>query len=577
MNKLAKEFGAGESSFLAFEVPGIPISPRELDFNQTNNPSALTPQAAIKAAASFAQLVNRIPKVSSRWQSDGKYLWNEYETILKQATVATNETTAEDLANFEQSTKFLYEKKQITDLLGTRTAVVDSPKLAAYKQYREAYQQAESNFNSLKQAAQTTTDPIVVQQWATNASRYKRQVTNANEQWINSGFKNDVEKALATIDQICGRNPRLCWSKWTEEFELSKLTDSEQKNFYHTYFSPVNFYQPGGEKHWQQFTLNSSDIETLSKSDSPASDTQEAKLEISRLTVDLTRVQIVRPWMNPSIFESQFWTWTDNRPPLSDGGQPPQGSLPAYTTAIILARNLKIELQPGSEQNAKVVQDIAGGKSVFWGSFSLQNATVSGANSIQFEGMQIIAFVCQKLPKSPNPNPSWSLPSPEVKPTPTPEPTPSYVVNWFSGEYRLDPQAKITQIKVTIGTGGDFRAGTDANIQLRINDVEIRVNTPVELRINNSDWLAFSKPHLNTSESSNTATYGPFDTKNLTVENLSGVPIEFQPDTILRLWASQVQWLRLEVNVEGHGWLAYKQWQPGWLDATAKTNYRQLQ
>jgi hypothetical protein len=41
--------------------------------------------------------------------------------------------------------------------------------------------------------------------------------------------------------------------------------------------------------------------------------------------------------------------------------------------------------------------------------------------------------------------------------------------------------------------------------------------------------------------------------------------------------AWQVAWLRLEVNVEGKGWLTYKEWQPGWLDPSAGTNFKQLQ
>ncbi|NES85584.1 MAG: hypothetical protein F6K10_31565, partial [Moorea sp. SIO2B7] len=414
---------------------------------------------------------------------------------------------------------------------------------------------------------------------ANNAGKfYQRRVETARKKWITKGYKNQVDKALAFIEQIGKRNPQLLWEKWIEKFEISKLTDLENKDFYWTYFYPPSFDKLGAQEYWQQLSLDFRELETsdfgktvateeLCSSDESPTDPLKVNLLISQLTVELIQVQVVRPWMSSSIFDSRFWQWSDQREPLSDGDESPKGSLPAYVTSLVVARNLNIELVD-SEQNAAVMQDIEAGKPVYWGPFSLKNAILSGSNLIQFDGMQIVAFVCQKLPKSPNPNPTLTWPT---------DVSEEIVVNWLDGEYKFNFNASITQVRVIIHTGEGLSTGTDTNLGIRINDVTYEVSSHIQFKINQGNWWSLENPQYPNPENLDTATYGPFDTEGLTVKNISQVPIEFQPETTLPLWASQIEWLRLEVKVEEYGWLAYKQWQPGWSDSSKGTNYCQLQ
>lgn len=570
--------GTRKSTFLTFCLPGVPISPDDLGFNQKANRLNLTAEQARKAAAKFACLVNRIPQVGHCWPSDQRLLWDEYQTILKDGVVASIETNPEDKKTYDRITNALYPKQEIADLLGKRTAIVDSERLAEYKAYQTKYQQADTRYQSLKRAAQSSEEPTAVQQWRLHGDLYRTEVNNALNDWITYGNKNEIETALAMLDQIEKRNPKLAWLQWQEKLELSKLVTEDNQSFYLTLFSPALFYESADDTRWQRLTWKPA--ENASRVGS-----KETQLSISNLTVELIAVQILRPWMNSSIFERQFWQWPDQRDALSDGSDVPQGTLPAYATTMVVARNLTIELESNSEQNAALVEDIKLGnksdKSISWGPFSLTNATVSGSNLIQCYGMQIVAMGCQKVPKSPNPDltlqwPEISPQDPDKPPKDPDQPPKEISVKWLGGEYQFNPKTKISQVKVLVQSVQELLPGS-TNIDIRVGNVEFKIHSPIELRINHGEWWVLENTQPDRPNAGDSSTYGPFDVDRLTVEDLSNISIELQPETIVPLWTAQVKSLRLEVNVEGHGWIAYKQWQPGWLETTQDINYCQLQ
>ncbi|NES98889.1 MAG: hypothetical protein F6K32_27735 [Desertifilum sp. SIO1I2] len=147
------------------------------------------------------------------------------------------------------------------------------------------------------------------------------------------------------------------------------------------------------------------------------------------------------------------------------------------------------------------------------------------------------------------------------------------MVNWQDGNHTLDRTAKISQVKVTIRTGGETLpsssdgAGTDSYVSFRVA---------------HEDWWALDNPG-NDFEANTTETYGPFNTSNfnLKVDRLFQVPVELKLE---KYWADAwpawyVEWVQLEVKVEGYDrWFAYKKWENvGWLNPSDGTNYRKLQ
>ena len=128
---------------------------------------------------------------------------------------------------------------------------------------------------------------------------------------------------------------------------------------------------------------------------------------VIELSVELLKAAIVRPWMDPLVLRSRAWRFSDDREPLSNGGVPPSGSLPAYISSIVLARNLRVELRRTPRGLQKPGQPI-GPCGV--GPLSLEGGVVADdCRSICAAGPQIVAFICELVPRSPDPDPRLSF------------------------------------------------------------------------------------------------------------------------------------------------------------------------
>ncbi len=359
MTKIQLLFGGTRDTILVL-VSGLPWSSKDLSFSLPNSESNLTPQEATKAAADFARLVNLIPQYSAIWSSDGRLLWDAYNTVLTQAVVAQQDITEEEQTEYDKARKILDEKRSI------------------YDKYHEAWMLAQLEYNNRKLSAETSNDPIVIQGWQAEEPKLKAKIDAAYADWVSKGYRAEVLEAIADIDRILGSNPQIAWHKWKTDFTaLPPKTDPlTNQVFYETYFWPTNFYKP--EISWINLTLDAGEIDSLYSRATNLTRTitdyygSFAKLEIVSLSVELARVDIIRPWFAPQVFRSRFWRWPDQRELLSDGQEPPQGTLPAYATIMVFARNLEIELKPKSEPSREIVRKFQVDKSSHFGPFLLK-------------------------------------------------------------------------------------------------------------------------------------------------------------------------------------------------------------
>jgi hypothetical protein len=342
-----------QDSFIAFTIPGIALTSKDLAFHFTDSTSGLTARQALEASSSFARLVNLTPDVSRKWSSDGRVIWSIYEIVLSQAVLASDNTTAVEGDELQKAKDFLYEQKEVADLLGKRITTVDTDSLSKYKLYRSAYLQSQYEYNSMKLRAELSSDPTVKSEWITIEPLKRSSVDQAFQDWVSKGFKGDVEKAFATIEQITGRSPRITWEKWKDEFEQNRMTDISGQDFYQTYFYPQKFYESVSDASWVTIQLDASEIQNLNSTTGTSSilplDTGK-NFTILSLSIELIRVAIIRPWL--------------------DGATSPTGDLPSYISEAIFTRNLVIRFDPALTENTEILSFNFG---FFWHRLCIHN------------------------------------------------------------------------------------------------------------------------------------------------------------------------------------------------------------
>ncbi|MBE9141237.1 hypothetical protein IQ254_29235 [Nodosilinea sp. LEGE 07088] len=358
MTKLEKMYAGSDNNFLVFSVPAMPLTPHNFNFLENN--SGLTPQEKLQAQSEFARITNLIPAYKTLWFQDGRMLWDEYETILSNALVASKYLSAAEKVELQAANEVLYEKQ--TDQ--------NSHKLLQYYKFQELYLEAYKSYNDQKLKADNSTDLEVKQNWQSIEPQYKAAVDKALHEWQSFGHKSEVEEAFADRDRITDSNYHTTWNKWHQIYREFRATDLANIDFWPTFFYPSNFFRTDSITDWAPLKLDSDEIEALCKqaseasrvimgaSHSEANDGKALNIDISQILVELMRVDIIRPWFKPSIFKSRFWKWPDDREPLSDGQDPPCGGLPGYITSIILARNLVMKPKPSSISNERIINNL---------------------------------------------------------------------------------------------------------------------------------------------------------------------------------------------------------------------------
>ena len=109
---------------------------------------------------------------------------------------------------------------------------------------------------------------------------------------------------------------------------------------------------------WTRIALDHERIDQISEQTSPAIQSWLEQLglldQIERngvkttsLSAEVFVLTLFRDWFDPEVFQNRRWKWADA--PLSDGGDPPNGQLPAYVTRVVLVRKLEVELDVASD------------------------------------------------------------------------------------------------------------------------------------------------------------------------------------------------------------------------------------
>ncbi|ANQ51838.1 hypothetical protein MY04_4503 [Flammeovirga sp. MY04] len=330
---------------------------------------------------------------------------------------------------------------------------------------KEKLQGAIESYNSLKEKcdeamyAYLDAEDAYNEAWATYENdkipankpkaSLKAKKEAAMQNWIVAG-KVQQETNVAIISQYQGREGAAFWEKLDRIYEDNQGKLDNGMGFCPVIMAP-SYKSWHKEEGWTKFEFNQKDLDNQSNSRSITAagnlsfdygiisisgegsykeDKGYTKINETNLVFkcELMRVTLTRPWMNPLLFNSEAWKFSESAPAAeySTGGSivegiRPTGAFVTFPTTYILARNVEIIGQFTNTVEETLKRNVEASATVGIGPFSISGrvsygeedhkiqGTIAG-NKIEIKDTQIIAAISQVLPKLPNPNPNlpWS-------------------------------------------------------------------------------------------------------------------------------------------------------------------------
>lgn len=383
--------------------------------------------------------------VSVVYGQSNRTLSQVYKDTLDRCEVADDELSAEQKKIVDQMRALLEENVEVEDFLTGEKKIEprESRAMIMYKEKRSAYENAVVDYASRLASANSGSAADLIE-WQRSGGIYRRRATEALNDWVARGYKNDVERAQATLSHILGSS-MVVWKQ-----KLSDIISDIENNttgMYGYAFHPAGVL-PGGFARSQGWsTFAESKLESRSSSSSSSSSwgaraglnlglfsiggsgggstseyTSEFRQETFEMSFQYTSVEIMRPAFNPSFFLSRGWRpkqdfITDyGTTQHSDGKNPPSGALIGYPTKALFVRDLRIKSDELATFLHSKQSTLNAGGTIGYGPFVLggnyqqsnkeqeSNLDINGA-SIHVKGLQLVCFMSALFPFTANPSP----------------------------------------------------------------------------------------------------------------------------------------------------------------------------
>lgn len=343
---------------------GIPISPADLDFG-----NAAT-QAQINALSSFSQMVNAIPSPGNVWIPTGTATWSVYNLVL----------TMSDFAQSAQS-------PSPPPSLATRSVPIDGS-----DESLNVPAPAAKSVSAIPAVMESLGAMIFPELSYIGFELGERELLASN---VNNSVASSVAPPPENDSPETSGGLSALFLQLESQLKVDAMTDTLGNVFYPTYLFPADFYQPQYDASWKPFTV------TPGQSDPwiPIGD------QGGTVTGEIIILPLQRAWWSTWVFANRGWRFNpaSGFGDVSDGNSPPQGMMPMYASALIIARNIQYASPSGtaasapsqSDTNPFILKDDGGNA-----------ATDSSVDSVPSDSMLILGFVCMPLPLSPNPDPS---------------------------------------------------------------------------------------------------------------------------------------------------------------------------
>lgn len=389
-------------------------------------PAQMDPDGKVDDRYALSVLFDVVPQFSWVFKPAATTISNSYSSILSYKEAPLTSLTPD-------------QKKKLEDADAYYTAHEDD-----YFTYMDKYFVVLDNYDAAYATYANGGAPV--------PRSLKEKLKAAYNQWV-AHHKEGVESAVAVIAQYEALEPTAFWYKLLERYKTGTQTASLGSDFQVVGFSPPykSWFQDAG---WTNFTFDQKDMDNqknseaigvageldgqfgifaISGSGEYKKDKKFEKMDQTTLkfSCQLMRISLDRNWMNPLVLSSTAWRWAKGTPTYGmqfstgadiSGDVPPTGTMTVIPTAAILSKNLKIEgainkttVQEMNEY-INVKASVGIGPFTIAGRFNMEGHEGSekgsiATNGIEAKDVQIVALICEVLPKSPNPDNTLPWPS----------------------------------------------------------------------------------------------------------------------------------------------------------------------
>lgn len=365
---------AAPDRFVAFHVPAMPYDPKLLQL--VNGADGAPTVESSRQQRAFAELVNMVPAPAALYRSDGALAWESYGAILTHGRLARSALSEAEQAELAAADALLY--------------AADGNLSAAYETYLELQRRWETRdeeVRNLRLGIAASDDPAYREAQAAALAEAEEAREQALAEWVGRGRRFEIEAAIATKIRLGARALHDHWQEREQRFEEGMRADPDFGDFWRTGFAPQGVVDDDAA--WSPITIDRSEISGLvaaardevrraAEGWSPDADANQTNVEIERITMRALKLDVTRPWFDPSLFASRFWRLPAHMPPVSDGATPPAGSLPAYVASLVLVKDIDITLKPASAANDRLVRHVQAGRIGLIGPFAVRAQRAAG-------------------------------------------------------------------------------------------------------------------------------------------------------------------------------------------------------
>lgn len=320
--------GDDSSGFLSFPAVAVPADP--------------------PGSFGLVQTVSIIPRHAAIWRPPVRLtmLWEAWRQVMDEAVVTNPDPTPAEQEQVQSARRLIFDDVE----LGTPSST--------YQRYRDLLEEyLDAAAAAAEDELSATDEPVTAGPGASSASIAARtQVEAAARRLAVEGRRAEVEAALDVIARFGLSQPTVMWNDARQAFHVLTAWSSDPGSgteYPDTSWLPRLFEEAA----WTPIELDAAEIASLSRLaaqrypelvDSHLFDDRVAdeggQLHVTGLRAELTQLRIQRDWFRPDILATRSWRLRDPAAePLSDGGQPATGRLPAFVTSIAVLRNLEID------------------------------------------------------------------------------------------------------------------------------------------------------------------------------------------------------------------------------------------